>query len=568
MCLLLAFRASAGVTISPDHPELVQQGILAVYAAGQKSVVVPAGVYVIPPQPTGIHLDLENIANFEIDARGATFVFQDVTTTGILFNNCDSVMFHGATLYYGTPPFSQGVIRAVAADSSSLDVQIEKGYPTNLDDPKYFTPQIIGHLFDSTTRLWKRNVDGDIFGTKTQRLGPNTFRVFTNSLAGGVAGDLVGFRSGTGDHVIRVSSCSRMTLMDLTILNSATFGIAEGPGRDLGPNHYKAITIKRGNRPPGAATDPLFSTGADGLNSTEARYGPDVENCHFEFMPDDGIAVSGHYSWVMEASRNTLIDANDRVAGEAVVTNVIPLPNYTNTRKSQRRTVQDFTVGPYYQITLDRPLKAGFDDLAGNPNASGAGFLLLNNSIMNNREHGIILTASDGIVESNLIDGSTVVGIGIGPSFYWSAAGYSRNLVIRNNTIRNVGYWGGATAALVLAPDVGPTPAGGFQNVLIDGNTFEDFDITAMFISSASGVAISNNTLRNLQNFVSVPLNNLGEDVIPGTLVFVTQSDAVQFQGNTASQLGPSNTAFVQASPSATLTCRILRRPCSITKKQ
>jgi hypothetical protein len=130
----------------------LQQGIIAAYAAGQKSVVIPGGIYKIPRLPNGFHLALKNISNFEIDARGATFVFQDPTGSGILFDSCVGVMFHGATLYFGTTPFSQGVIRAVAADGSSLDVQIEQGYPTNLDDPKYFTPQIIGHLFDSSTR--------------------------------------------------------------------------------------------------------------------------------------------------------------------------------------------------------------------------------------------------------------------------------------------------------------------------------------------------------------------------------------------------------------------------------
>ena len=74
-------------------------------------------------------------------------------------------------------------------------------------------------------------------------------------------------------------------------------------------------------------------------------------------------------------------------------------------------------LGPYYQITLDRVLKAGFDYLAGNPNANGAGFVLLNNIIRNNREHGMLLFGDNGIVEGNLIDGSTVEGIGIGPSF-------------------------------------------------------------------------------------------------------------------------------------------------------
>jgi hypothetical protein len=50
----------------------------------------------------------------------------------------------------------QGVIKAVAGDGSSFDIQIEKGYPTNLDDPKYFTSQIIGHLFDSDALVEKK----------------------------------------------------------------------------------------------------------------------------------------------------------------------------------------------------------------------------------------------------------------------------------------------------------------------------------------------------------------------------------------------------------------------------
>ena len=235
---LVGRAVRAATPISPNHPELLQQQILAAYAAGQPSVVIPAGVYMIPPigNANGFHLDLENMNNFEIDARGATFVFQDQTIGGMLFYNCTGVLFHGATLYFGTTPFSQGVIRAVATDGTSLDVQIEHGYPTNLDDPKYFTPQIIGHLFDPVTRWWKPNVGGDIYGTQTQRLGPDTFRIFTNDLGGGVVGDLVGWRSGVGDHILRVDACSRMVLTSLTIYNSPGGAVQEDIGSQLGPN--------------------------------------------------------------------------------------------------------------------------------------------------------------------------------------------------------------------------------------------------------------------------------------------------------------------------------------------
>ena len=87
------------------------------------------------------------------------------------------------------------------------------------------------------------------------------------------------------------------------------------------------------------------------------------------------------------------------------MTNVVPLPDYTNTRKSALNTVIDFTVGPYYQITLDRPLKAGFDYLAGNPNASGSRFIYRNNTIHNNRECGIGIAANNGdVAGDSLID--------------------------------------------------------------------------------------------------------------------------------------------------------------------
>ena len=79
---------------------MLQQGILAAYAAGQKSVVIPAGVYLIPSQTNGRHLDLENMTSFEIDARCATFLFQSVTATGILFNK----MRLPATCYWDCHP--------------------------------------------------------------------------------------------------------------------------------------------------------------------------------------------------------------------------------------------------------------------------------------------------------------------------------------------------------------------------------------------------------------------------------------------------------------------------------
>jgi hypothetical protein len=284
-------------------------------------------------------------------------------------------------------------------------------------------------------------------------------------------------------------------------------------------------------------------------------------------MPDDGIAVHGDYSWVMEVSGNTLIVSNsrgggpnfkvggpliltgadDNLAGQGVVMSIAPLPNYRGGRKSARPTVFDWTVGPYYQITLDRVLEAGFDYLASNPNASGAGFVLRNNTIKNHRARSMNLKADNGTVENNVIDGSTWIGISVGPEFNWGESGYPQNLVLRNNTISNLGYWWPTPAALVIAPEGALTAPGNFGNIFIDGNQFQNFDISAMFISSAKGVVVSNNKFQDLQNASPWLTSGFG-GVSPGTLVFVTKSDDVQFKSNTASQLGPFNRVFIETS--------------------
>jgi parallel beta-helix repeat protein len=171
---------------------------------------------------------------------------------------------------------------------------------------------------------------------------------------------------------------------------------------------------------------------------------------------------------------------------------------------------------------------AGCDYLAGNPAASGAGLVLRNNTIMNHRERGMILQADNGTIEGNVIEGSTLIGIFIGPESYWGSACYSRNITIRNNTISNVGYWAGSPGALVIAPNTQCTlpPAGAFENMVIDSNTFQNFNVTGIFVSSTSGVVISNNTFTNVQQAIPVAPDDKGEDVLPGSLVFITKSSS------------------------------------------
>ena len=81
----------------------------------------------------------------------------------------------------------------------------------------------------------------------------------------------------------------------------------------------------------------------------------------------------------------------------------------------------------------------GFDCIAVNANRTGNHFSIRNTTIRNHRACGMLIKASHGAIDNNLIEGSTMGGIIIPPELYWAEADYSRDLRVTNNVIRNVG---------------------------------------------------------------------------------------------------------------------------------
>ena len=58
--------------------------------------------------------------------------------------------------------------------------------------------------------------------------------------------------------------------------------------------------------------------------------------------------------------------------------------------------------------------------------------------------------ASNGTIEGNLINGSTLGGIIITPELSWGEAGFVRNLIVKGNHITNVGYGKQSYGAIAL----------------------------------------------------------------------------------------------------------------------
>jgi len=560
------FATKGAERIGPDHPEELQQAILDAYRTGVHKIVIPRGTYRIEPKGEGSHLQFHDLSDFEIDARGIELVFTDQTRGGIEFRDCRKVRLRGATIRFEVPPFTQGRVEKIAPDGMWYDVQMEKGYPANFDDPKYFPAHPVGYLFDASTRWWKPGTF-DLNGEKIERLGPDRFRVYWSRPMGRdvhpvAVGDLIAFR-GVGDHNLRVLNSADMEITDVTIYNAGLFAVWEFDGE--GHNRY-AISVKRGPRPAGASTDPLLSSTADAFHSTNVRKGPILEHCDFEGMADDGIAIHGTFSFVFAAREDKLIinnnsfrpgdplrlfDQKGQPAGEAVVKAVQPLTGFENDRKSQRVTRLENTQGPYFEVELDHALPAEFDDLVSNPAAAGSGYILRQNTIRNHRARGMLLKADNGLVEGNTIDGSTMGGIVLSPEFWWNEASYSHDVIIRNNTIRHVAYAPDQLGSVLVATTENAPVAGcGHRRILIDGNRFVELNGVNLLITSACDVTVRKNRfIQSQQQAAETGGRSWGEH--PDALVFVTEARQVRFEGNTASGLGPFNKQLIEATPSA-----------------
>jgi hypothetical protein len=553
--------------------------ILSAYKAHKPSVTIPPGVYRVAADGKHDHIDLDGLANFEIDADGVTLLMDDPTKGGIQFSDCHNVTFKGATLSYAVSPSTQGTVVGIAPDGMSYDIKIDQGWPTNLDNAGYFKEAPIGYLFDTQTRWWKQGVLDLYAKGKPQRLSADTFRVFWKRALGPpeqpvALGDLVAFR-GSGRQMVAIDNSSNMHFDHITVWRAAGMAFRESGGD--GNNHYNAIMVKRGPRMNGETSDPLLSSTADGFHSTAVRHGPTVENSYLEAMTDDGIAIHGHFSMVFQAVGNRLIvnasdfipgdplllyDPEGQPAGEATVTSVAPT-SYQNTQKSQRTTRKDHLGGPYAELTLDHPLKAGFDYLAENAMAVGAGYVLRNNTISHHRARGMILKSMNGLVEHNTVDGSTMTALLMAPEFWWNEAGYNRNIIVRDNTFKDcpVAPKSMGVVALVAISDEGgggkssshPLAGYGHSNIVFEGNHFENNNGVNLVITSAKNVTIKDNVFQDDQN-MKYPAagESWGEDA--GALINIAESTGVTLSGNTVIHPGTFNHSLVKVLPGSQVT--------------
>ena len=547
---------AADVTITAKTPDELQQKLLEAAKNKVKKVRIAPGV--IRGGATGRDhlLFLKGLQDMEIDAAGVTLAGTDPTKGGVFLRDCRRVTLRGLLYYNEVPPFTQGRVLKFDEKQSTLEVEIDAGYPAPDADS-------VGYLFDPETRRWKPGVY-DIYYNKVFKRSGRVYGIRVNAdmpaklktdLTPGR--DLIAIRGKQGKMAITFDVCEGCRLEKVTIKSAGVFGVQESGGN--GGNYYN-YTLTYGPRPKGASSDPLISSVADAFHSGGALKGPTLEGCVLEGMCDDAVPIHSSYALVVQAAgrklyyvarrnanqfkpgmRIRLFDPEQRFLAEAVV-------------KTTGKAERDFRLPHlpadklvYYRLESDRDLPvipAGAR--LSTPDTAGRGFVVRNCVIRNHRARGFLIKADDGLIENNLVEGSTIAGLIATPQFGWNESCYSRNLTIRNNIFRNTAYSTGVTKPDSYVPGAfsiksdAPSkgPAGyGHRNIRIIGNTFENQDGMNMHLDNVQDILIEGN--RFIRPHRNPCDRGRARGYNPDALIFVDNAERVTFRDNRVEAPGP-----------------------------
>ena len=577
----------AWTTITPENPRSIQAAIDAAIAAGRHELKIPPGLYEIPgTEPAGkrnIHLRVAGAGDLTIDATGVTLIFADRYQHSLGFMDCTNVTFHGATLRRKTSSVSQGVIAAIRNNGKSIDVRIDKGYPTDIDNRTLFST-FWASVFTLDRSRWLAHYRAAT-PPVMERLEADLFRIAMTEDAQHIGvplqvGQPLGWRGAEFDD-LRVMNCKGMKFVDVTIQGGSGMCIHEYGGDG---NLYRNCRVTYGALPPGATEKPLWASSADGFHSGEARHGPTIDGCLFEGIDDDAIAIHGTYGCVVEGADTRVVVwrtpfANDLLFGRSgdalrfydtegihradrtiVATRALkdyhPRPDYHP--QKLYRFFSNPTNAAFVELTLDASLAPEPNWLVCNANEIGSGFIIRNTVIRGCGARGIMAKASDGLIEGCTIERMARAAIEFMPEHVvWPEADYARNITVRGNVIRNVsfnrqpGFLRNAGALTIYGYRSGKDylPAGGHRNILIENNLFEENNGPNLLIASADGVTVrSNRFVRPMQ----VPSTfTAGKGINPQALVCLTQCTNVVVGGNVVVAPGPGMVKPVDATPSA-----------------
>ena len=227
-----------------------------------------------------------------------------------------------------------------------------------------------------------------------------------------------------------------------------------------------------------------------------------VENCDFSFAGDDAINIHDNVGLITEKTDSrTFIIQTRLVCSEGDTVGILrdDILDMDFRAVVEKKEVLDG--GRLQKITFDRDLPegCGVNWVTYNLKFSTMNYIFRNNYFHENRARGLLLGASRGLVENNVIyktQGSAIwTVVDIEPR--WSEGIGVRDLTIRNNKFIScdVNRWASCVYLRTLIP-AGDSPSPVFRDITFENNLFEDCSGFAISLRSCGDITIRNNTFR------------------------------------------------------------------------
>lgn len=543
----------------------------------QQRIVIPPGKYYLPVGGLAFN---QLSSGLTIEGHGVTLV-SSTLDRAIQMTRCSGMTLRGLSIDYNPLPFTQGVVTQVNMPSGYIEVQLDEGYA----DTTAFTR--CG--FNDPVTLKQKADTSPVYSTGNTSLGNRTIRVNApgSSFINVVPGDLFVLANALGsNHAITLYYSDNNLLEDITVYAAPIFAVSEAQG--IGSNVYTRLRVVEGPRPPLANIPRLRTSVADALYSAGTVTGPVIQDSVMENMADDGIAIHGRYLLAVQSSTDgSLIvagDGNDRVQvgdvlavtaldgtvkGETVVTAASTISYPAADLKAVLDQYVWVAQHAYFtfvtQVQIETPIEITPGDRIANTSRNGNDFIIRGNSVLNNRGHGIKVRASNGLIENNILDGSSRAAIALVPDLNYNEAGYSLNVTIQNNLIKNIGterslfYFTTPGAISVCAngwSTAGPpgspfyAPPMGHQSITIANNYFDNCRAVNLLITSSYDVTVTGNTFSNTHPVQIKETSGYG--INPHAVIWATQTQGIAFQDNTFSNIGPFTKRLLEATPTVT----------------
>ncbi len=465
-------------------------------------LIVPQGVYYFR---SGVHLEFEQLSDFVFDGQGSEFIFATVKPF-ISIRQCERIVLKHFIVDWDweqAPLARIGKIVHVEGDYSYFDVL----FPEYDKVPEEM--EVRGFNPVNPYMLSPGYAGGVEFGAacmKGQRkLNANTMRFFTRDSA-----EMDFLKEGQcyivrhyiyDAHGFSMQNNAHLSLEQITVYSCPGHAfLAQGS-----QHHWQIIDCKIKKRP---GTTRCISATADGCHISNSKGFFRMENCDFSYNGDDCLNIHDNSaSGLIPISSHTLKVGNVREDRNPFAPGD-PL-EFRNSDLSPMNLTLEVAEAVWdrdkqeCRLTFSEKLPESLpaDTILFNRQYDSGNYIVRNNFFHHNRARGILVHASNGLIEDNhfYMNQGSAMRLECGVEQRWAEGFGMDNVIIRNNLIENcdVNHWHMSVIYLGVYLSKGRTNYPVFTNICFEHNTIVDCPQQALYLSSCRHVAVRNNAIVN-----------------------------------------------------------------------